>query len=198
MDVKFPLDNYLNMVNATEPLQREQYKKEFIRNVNMRIKEIQNRAYINAAEDTLDFVLLFIPNEQVYGFIQEESPGILDEALKQKVVLCSPFTLYAMLSVVRQAYENFRYEKATKEIVNLIEQFAKTYELFKTRFEDLGKSIEKVQNQFSEIKDKSFKNLDIKIRRIDDYKKGNRKEISDQNQVIDVTEEAPDANPLVR
>ena len=79
----------------------------------LRIKEIQNREYINPAEGTLDFVLLFIPNEQVYSFVQRNSPGLMDEALKQKVVLCSPFTLYAMLSVIRQAFENFHYEKAT-------------------------------------------------------------------------------------
>ena len=173
MDIKFPFDNYVLMINTENPLQKDQYKKEFIKNVNMRIKEIQNRSYINPQEDTLDFVILFIPNEQVYGFIQENTPGFMDEALKQKVIPCSPFTLYAVLSVVRQAHENFSYEKATKEIVNLIEQFTKTYELFKERFDEIGKSIEKLENQYSVIKEKSFKNLDIKIRRIGDYKKGN-------------------------
>lgn len=173
MDIKFPLDNYVLMVNAENPLQKDQYKKEFIKNVNMRIKEIQNRSYINPQEDTLDFVMLFIPNEQVYGFIQENTPGLMDEALKQKVVLCSPFTLYAVLSVIRQAHENFSYERATKEIVNLIEQFTKTYETFKARFDEIGKTVERLEGQYTDIKDKSFKNLDIKIRRIDDYKKGN-------------------------
>ncbi len=186
MDVKFPLDNYLNMVNAENPLQREQYLKEFNKNVNMRIKEIQNRAYINPSENTLDFVLLFIPNEQVFSFIQESIPGLMDEALKQKVVLCSPFTLYAMLSVVRQAYENFRYEKATKEIVNLIEQFTKTYETFKVRFDEIGKSIERLESQYSDIKDKSFKNLDVKIRRIGDYKKGNTVSLDKKDAPLEI------------
>ena len=85
MDAKFPLDNYLRMVNAASDLERANFEKEFFRNVRARIKEIRGREYINPAERTLDFVLLFIPNEQVYGFVQEKDPEIMDEALKDKV-----------------------------------------------------------------------------------------------------------------
>jgi len=172
MDVKFPLDNYLQMVNAPEGVQRDSFEKEFIKNVKDRIKEIQNRDYINPSENTLDFVLLFIPNEQVFGLIQEKMPDVMDFALKQKVVLCSPFTLYAMLSVVRQAHEHFRFEKDIKKIIELIEGFTRDYELFKSRFTDLGSLIDKLSGQYAEITDKSFKKLDGKIQRIEDHKKG--------------------------
>jgi DNA recombination protein RmuC len=172
MDVKFPLDNYLHMVNTPEGIQRDSYEKEFIKNVKDRIKEIQNRDYINPSENTLDFVLLFIPNEQVFALIQEKMPDVMDFALKQKVVLCSPFTLYAMLSVIRQAHEHFRFEKDIKKIIELIEGFTKDYELFKNRFEDLGSQISRLSGQYADISDKSFKKLDGKIQKIADHKKG--------------------------
>jgi len=172
MDVKFPLDNYLHMVNTDDQAQKDTYEKEFIKNVKDRIKEIQNRDYINPSENTLDFVLLFIPNEQVFGLIQEKMPDVMDFALKQKVVLCSPFTLYAMLSVIRQAHEHFRFEKDIKKIIELIEGFIKDYELFKNRFADLGSLIDKLSGQYAEINDKSFKKLDGKIQRIEEYKRG--------------------------
>ncbi len=198
MDVKFPLDNYLNMVNAEEAAQKDNYKKEFLKNVSMRIKEIQNRSYINPDDKTLDFVLLFIPNEQVYGFIQESMPGLIDESLQQKVVLCSPFTLYAMLSVIRQAFENFHYEKATKEIVKMINLFLSTYDVFKNRFEDIGKSIEKLQDQYNDVTQKSFKNLDTKIKRIISYKGGHAEPLgqaeNDNPEIIDLTPQISDEN----
>ena len=53
-------------------------------------------------------MLLFIPNEQVYGFIHEQDHALLDDALRDKVVLCSPLTLFAVLAVIRQAVDNFR------------------------------------------------------------------------------------------
>ena len=186
MDVKFPLDNYIHMVNAGTPLEKERFEKDFFDNVKGRIKELQDRDYINPQDNTLDFVLLFIPNEQVFGYIQEKMPGVLDMALGQKVILCSPFTLYAMLTIIRQAHENFRYEKDMKKIILLIEQFAKIYDKFKQRFEDMGKLIEKLDTQYHDVTNKSFKNLDTKIRHIDDYKKGQKAIFTDKSEIVDM------------
>ncbi|MBN1870182.1 MAG: DNA recombination protein RmuC [Candidatus Omnitrophica bacterium] len=191
MDVKFPLDNYQNMMAAEVDTEVDKYRKEFEKNVKARIKEIQNRDYINLAENTLDFVLLFIPNEQVFGFIQSEMPELMDEALRQKVVLCSPFTLYAMLSVIRQAFENFRYEKDLKKIILSIDQFAKIFERCKMRFEDIGKSIEKLEGLYSDVKNKSFKQLDSKIQQIDGYKKGNKIAFDGSSDVIEISQDEP-------
>ncbi|NTV30070.1 MAG: DNA recombination protein RmuC [Candidatus Omnitrophica bacterium] len=178
MDVKFPLDNYLRMANATGDAERETARKEFLKNVRARISEIRSREYINPAENTLDFVLLFIPNEQVFGFIQEAEPGLMDMALKDKVVLCSPFTLYATLAVIRQAHEHFRFEKDLKKIIQLIDQFARYYETFKARFEDIGKLVGDLDRTYADVRDKSFRNLDVKIRHIDDFKKGHMPELA--------------------
>lgn len=198
MDAKFPLDNYIKMVNTPEGLDRAAAMKEFLKNVKERIKEIQNREYINPAENTLDFVLLFIPNEQVYGFIQENMPELMEEALKDKVVLCSPFTLYAMLSVIRQAHENFRYENDIRKIIGLIEQFIVLYERFKGRFDDeFGKNLEKLNVLYSDIKSKNFVQMDGKIRQIEDYKKGNPEVGSDERPFIDLVPNRPRDLPHV-
>ena len=192
MDAKFPLDNYIKMVNLTEGLERAGALKEFLKNVKERIKEIQNREYINPAENTLDFVLLFIPNEQVFGFIQENLPELMVEALKDKVVLCSPFTLYAMLSIIRQAHENFRYENDIRKIIGLIEQFIGLYDRFKGRFdEEFGKNLEKLTALYLDIKTKNFQQMDGKIRQIEEYKKGNPEIAGESRPFIDLTVERP-------
>jgi len=197
MDVKFPLDNYQNMISAETQTEQEKYCKDFERNVKGRIKEIQNRDYINPAENTLDFVLLFIPNEQIFGFILEKMPNLIDEALKQKVTLCSPLTLYAMLSVIRQAFENFRYEKDLKKIILVIDQFAKIFERCKVRFEDIGKFIGKLEGVYADVKNKSFKQLDGKIKQIDDYKKGSPMTLEGSDDVVDVAYEEPVADDAI-
>ena len=174
MDVKFPLNRYLMYRNTETEKEgeRKQHKREFIRDVKNRIKEIQNRNYINPSENTLDFVLLFVPNEQVYAFIHLCSPGLIDEALKQKVILCSPFTLYAVLKIIRQAHDNFHFSKATKEVIKLIGEFERSYLKFKDRFIDLGERMKKVTDKYDEITSKSYKALDSKVNKIEAYKKG--------------------------
>jgi DNA recombination protein RmuC len=90
MDVKFPLDNYLKLAAAEDDAQRDQYAQQFIKDVRGKIKQVTDREYINPAEGKVDYVLVFIPNEQVYGYIHEHDSTILDDALRMKVVLCSP------------------------------------------------------------------------------------------------------------
>ena len=106
MDVKFPLVNYLKVLDAPDDAGRAQATDQFLKDVRKRIKEVTGREYIDPAAGTVDYVLVFIPNEQVYGFIHEHDAALLDDALRSKVVLCSPLTLYAILAVVRQAVEN--------------------------------------------------------------------------------------------
>ncbi len=172
MDVKFPLDNYLALVNSETAEGRDSFQAEFIRDVKDRIKEIVRRDYINADEQTLDCVILFIPNEQVFGFIQEAAPGLLDEAMRQKVILCSPFTLYAVLAIVRQSFEDFHFKQKAQEILGMIVGFQKDFETFKKRFEDLGSLLQKASAKYQEITDVSYKRLDGKISKIEEYRKG--------------------------
>ena len=54
--------------------------KAFLRDVRQRIREVTTRAYIDP-DTTVDYVLLFIPNESVYSFMHEHDPGLVDAAL---------------------------------------------------------------------------------------------------------------------
>lgn len=175
MDVKFPLDNWLKLLHAATDEDRARLKKAFESDVKARIKEIQGRGYVSPEEGTLDYVLLFIPNEQVYGFIQENYPGLVDDALQKKVVMCSPFTLYAVLGVVRQSFDNFHFAQATQEILKLVESFAATYDKFKERFVKLGDQFNKVHELYGEIEQTSFKRLDASVQKIERVRKGEEK-----------------------
>jgi len=107
MDVKFPMDNYLRYIEAEVASERDSYKKQFLKDVRNRIEEVLTRDYINPEENTVDYVLVFIPNEQIYAFMNENDRSLIDDALRNKVILCSPTTLYAILAIIRQAVDNF-------------------------------------------------------------------------------------------
>jgi len=65
MDVKFPLDNYLKYLEAESDNDRSHYRDDFLKNVRKRVDEVATREYINPEQNTVDYVLLFIPKEQV-------------------------------------------------------------------------------------------------------------------------------------
>lgn len=148
MDVKFPINNYLGYLNSKSDSEKSTYKLQFLKDVRNRIKEVNNKDYINPADNTVDYVIVFIPNEQIYNFINEMDKKILDDALHQKVILCSPVTLYAILAVIRQAIDNFNLEKTAAQILALLSEFNKQWDKFKESMDRMGKRIEDAQREF--------------------------------------------------
>lgn len=151
MDVKFPVANYLRYIEAQLPSDKDRARRDFLIDVRARIREIAGRDYINSSQNTVDCVLLFIPHEQVFAFIQGEDPAIMDEALRNKVVCCSPMTLFAVLAVVRQAVDHFSMERRSVEMLGHLGEFKKQWEKFSEKFDALGGRIDSLQKDYEAL-----------------------------------------------
>jgi DNA recombination protein RmuC len=170
MDVKFPLDNYLKYLESeTDEVQR-QYRDRFMHDVRNRIKEVTSREYIDPSDCTISYMIVFIPNEQLFAFIHQEDSKILDSALQSKVILCSPMTLFAILSVIRQAIDNFYLEERTLEVLKVFDAFHKHWIEFINSFENLGKKIDAVQGEYSSLVGKRRSQLDRQLIKIDELR----------------------------
>jgi DNA recombination protein RmuC len=163
MDVKFPLNNYVRFLETGVESEKTRFRNDFLRDVKARIREVTSREYIN-------YVLLFIPNEQIYSFIHNEDSSILDEGLKSRVIFCSPITLFAVLAVIRQAVDNFALEKTSNEILSLLGVFKKQWDEFTGRFEVLGKRIEDVQKEYALLTTTRRRQLERPLQKIDDLR----------------------------
>lgn len=197
MDVKFPFDNWKKLKEADNSEDKQKidyYKKQFEKDVKDKINQVITRDYINPAENTLDYVMLFIPIEGTATYIHEFLPEIFDFALSNKVVLVSPYQLFGFISIIRQAFQNFYYNERIKVVLGLMEEFSNRYNLFKKRFLDIGDKIDKIDSAYEDIKAKSFKNIDSTVKKIERHKKGHSlEEIEEENnlepQLIDKLEE---------
>src|SRR3954453_14080481 len=170
MDVKFPLDNYVRHLEATNDLQRKQYRDQFLRDVRDRVKELTTRGYLDAGGETVDCLLMFIPNEQVYGFVQENDRTILDDALRNKIVVCSPLTLYAVLAVVRQAVDNFQLERTSSEILGLLGEFSRQWEKYTAQLEKVQQRLEQATKEYSVLMGTRPRPLQRPLDKIDDLR----------------------------
>lgn len=167
MDVKFPLNNYLAYLQAENDTERENFKSQFLRDVRNRVKEVTSRDYINPAENTVDYVIVFIPNEQVYAFINENDKTLMDDALKSKVILSSPVTLYAILAIIRQAVDNFNLERTASEILSLLGEFNKQWDMFKDGMDKMGKKLDDAKNEFQKLISTRSNKLEKPLQKID-------------------------------
>ncbi len=166
MDVKFPFNNYQSYVEAKTDAEREKYKKDFLKDVKLRIKELQSRGYVNPQENTVDYVLLFIPNEQIFSFINEHARDIIDEAMQGKTILCSPLSLYAILAVVRQSIDNFRMESKSQEMLKIFGTFNEQWGKFKDQMETVKSRFLSTQKEYEELVGTRTRQLDKPLEKI--------------------------------
>ncbi len=170
MDVKFPLDNYLRFLEAKSEPEKAKYRADFMRDVKARIKEVATRDYINPEQNTVDSVLLFIPNEQIYAFIHEQDGSILDDGIKNGVVFCSPLTLFAILAVIRKAVDNFALEQTSNEILSLLGAFQKQWDEFLAKLELVGKRIGDAQKEYEALTTTRRRQLEKPLNKIEDLR----------------------------
>ncbi len=169
MDVKFPLDNYLRASNAVSPTDRESCEAAFLRDVRQRVKELAGRGYVQPGV-TVDHVLLFIPNESVYGFVHQRDPGLADLALRQKVVLCSPFTLFAVLGVIRQSVEAHEVTRASDEIIELLAGFGHQWSRFSEQLDVVARRFDTVHRGLEDLTGPRRRQLERQLDRVDDLR----------------------------
>ena len=115
------------------------------------VKTVSECSYINPAGGTVDYVLLFIPNESIYSFINQEDHTLIDFAMKKRIVLCSPLTLYAILSLIRQSVASFAVEKRAGDLQKLVQLFNEQWEKYSDKVDSVGKSLGTVQKHFDEL-----------------------------------------------
>jgi DNA recombination protein RmuC len=166
---------YVESENVTE---KDQFRNDFLKDVKKTIKDVAGRDYVN--ESTVDFAIVFIASEAVYSFLLAEEPNIIDDALSNKIVLCSPNNLYAMLSVVRQASKYYALEKTSKEVLELMQKFNKEWGNFTAKFDKVDEAIDNLRKVFNEVSTTRKDKLDTVLNDIEAKSKSVLPELTEQ------------------
>lgn len=152
MDVKFPLAAYVRFLEAGTDAERAAHRDTFLRDVRLRVKELADRDYpAQSTRPSVDYVLLFLPNETIASFIHEHDPALVEDALGRRVVMCSPLTLFAFLGVIRQAFDNFMIEQTSDEILKLLGTFGTQWSKFSSSLDTVQRRFESVQKEFDQL-----------------------------------------------
>lgn len=171
MDVKFPLDNYVRYIEVKTESEKASYRGKFLKDIKTHIKSVSSREYINPEQNTVDYALLFIPNEQIFAFIHEQDSNIMDDGIKERVVLCSPITLFAVLAVIRAAIDNFTLEQTSNEILSLMANFNKQWGKFIEGLVSLGKRLDAAKSEYENLITTRQHQLERPLNKIDDIRK---------------------------
>ncbi len=158
IDSKFSSENFERMVQALLEKEKGLYKRNFIRDLKLRIDEICSK-YILPSEGTVDFALMYIPAEAIYYEIMFNlrKDDVASYAWRKKVVLTSPNTIYLTLRTIEHWFKDTQISKQTQEILKRLNRINQDAERLMGDFRKLGNHLRHAVSSY----DSSEKRLNL-------------------------------------
>jgi DNA recombination protein RmuC len=160
IDAKFPLESFQRFVNSGNDEDKKRAKKEFITSVKKRIDEIADK-YINPAEGTYDFAMMYVPAENIYyeTIINDSITGkeyeIFNYAISRHVISVSPNSFYAYLMAVVYGLKGFKIEQQARQIVNQLTSLQNNFADFYKEFAIIGRHLDNASGKFRDCMKKA-------------------------------------------
>ncbi|MDP6993218.1 MAG: DNA recombination protein RmuC [Woeseiaceae bacterium] len=141
VDVKTPLDAYLEAAEAKDDAQRDLGLKRHARNVREHIRKLSSKAYWEQFSESPEFVILFIPGDQFLSAALNEDPDLIESALSQQIILATPTSLVALLKAVAYGWRQLALADNAEEIRRLAEDLYGRLGTFVGHLNKVGKQL---------------------------------------------------------
>jgi DNA recombination protein RmuC len=135
IDSKVSLVDYERFVSAEEDDQKNIHLKAFINSVKRHIKDLSDKEYQNLfQEESLDFVLMFIPIEPAFSMAIQFGENLYVDAYDKNIIIVSPSTLLATLRTIANIWKQ---EYQNKNVLEIAKQSGALYDKFVGFVDDL-------------------------------------------------------------
>ncbi|EPE38011.1 DNA recombination protein rmuC [Candidatus Photodesmus katoptron] len=179
IDSKMALTAFERYFNSSSAQEKKNALKDHLSTLRTHIKGLSSKDYHKLKEiKSLDYVLMFIPVEPAFQIAVQSDPGLLKNALEQNIILSSPTTLLVALRTIDNLWKNERQNQNTQIIAERASKLYDKVRLFIDDMEDLGRILDKSQQNYQAAINKltcgkgniirqieSFRKLGVKIKR---------------------------------
>lgn len=164
VDVKFPYSEMQKFFEATSTAAKTAHRKQFAQDVKSKIEKVAG--YIAPEHNTLDYAVLFVPNEMVFSFINQQFPELVDTAVGRRVLLVSPFTFLIVARTVMESYRNFLLGDKLTEVIKLIDEFSGEWVKFQDAFAKYGKTLTTLQTDYENLTGTRMRQMEKKVQKV--------------------------------
>jgi DNA recombination protein RmuC len=141
VDVKTPLEAYLESVEAKDDTQRQLGLKRHARNVREHIRSLASKTYWDQFSQSPEFVILFIPGDQFLSAALNEDPDLIEYALSRQIILATPTSFVALLKAVAYGWRQLALADNAEEIRGLAEELYGRLTAFVGHVNKLGRQL---------------------------------------------------------
>lgn len=166
IDAKFPLEQFRAIQKAKTDDDAERSRREFGRDVKKHLDAISEK-YIQPAEGTTEYALMYVPSETVYYEIIRDEADLNNYAVSRHVTMVSPNTFHFVLGVFLATLRGQEMAKVAKEMQAYLAQLSGEARKFRDQLDLTSKHLGNAKNALDTASGQ-FGKLE---ERIDDVKK---------------------------
>lgn len=149
VDVKTPLDAYLNAIESPDDVSRAKHLEHHARKVRERVNELARKAYWSQFKNAPDFVVLFIPGDQFLSAALDIDRGLLEDALRQKVILATPTSFVALLRAVAYGWRQEHLAANAEHIRDVGTELYQRLSVFTEHLAKVGTSLDSAVGNYN-------------------------------------------------
>ena len=150
IDSKFPLQAFLEAIEAVDEATRRSKCHEHVKVLKEKIKELSKKGYWKEFDPSPELTIMFIPIEGCLMVAYEYDPEIIEFALSQKIILASPVTLLGFLKSIAYGWQQFTINKNARKILAQGKELYERVEIWMKHYKRTGERITEVAKSYNE------------------------------------------------
>ena len=167
IDSKVSLTAYARHMAADSDAEREAALKEHVASVRKHVDELATKDYSRVVQDSIGYVLMFIPNEASYIAAVQAQPELTNEAYRRGVLIVSPTNLLMALQLAFNLWQNEARVQNVEAIFKRAGDLYNKFSDFYSSFEDVGKKLTDATRAFNQAEDRLCRGKGNFVRQVD-------------------------------
>lgn len=193
IDSKVSLTAYNNFINSKTEEEKVIALKAHMVSIRQHMKGLSEKKYQNIAEQSLDFVIMFIPIEPAYILAIQSEKNLYEEALQRRIVFVSPTLLIPSLQLIKTVWKQ---EYQNRHVLDIAARAGLLYDKFVGFTEDLlnlGRQLDLSKESYAKAMSKLTSGTGNMTRSIEELKKlGAKASKSIDAKLLKRSEDQPD------
>lgn len=203
VDAKVPLQAYLEAVECVDDDERGARLADHARQIRQHIQKLSLKSYWEQFQPSPEFVVLFIPGEAFYSAALQSDPGLIEEAIGQRVLVATPTTLIGVLKAVSYGWHQETVAQSARAVSELGREVYTRLSTVSEHVVTLGKRLDGTVAAYNQTVGSLERRVLPAARRLAEHGAGGTKEIASLEavdrsaQLPQAPELAPDEEPAV-